>query len=168
MMTRTDRRRFPVLIAAFATLALAGAVLGLLFSTAEAQEADEVLLSNLGQSYADETNIQPSLEYAQGFTTGSNAGGYVLGSVELDVQTVPNTPADVTVALWSATSGSNPTPDASVATLTHSTGTWAHRSQYLQRPDGHSAGRRHDLLRGRVLQRLSSGTKAERHSIEFR
>ena len=34
MMTRTDRRRFPVLIAAIATLALAGAALGLLFSTA--------------------------------------------------------------------------------------------------------------------------------------
>ena len=38
MMTRTDRRRFPVLIAAIAVLALAGAVLGLLFSTVQAQE----------------------------------------------------------------------------------------------------------------------------------
>ena len=33
MMTRTDRRRFPVLIAAIAVLALAGAALGVLFST---------------------------------------------------------------------------------------------------------------------------------------
>ena len=32
MITRTDRRRFPVLIAAVVTLALAGAALGLLFS----------------------------------------------------------------------------------------------------------------------------------------
>ena len=38
-MTRTDRRRFPILIAAIAALALAGVVLGLLFSTAEAQGA---------------------------------------------------------------------------------------------------------------------------------
>ena len=37
-MIRTDRRRFPILIAAIATLALTGAVLGLLFSTVEAQE----------------------------------------------------------------------------------------------------------------------------------
>ena len=59
----------------------------------------------------------------QGFTTGSQAGGYVLSSVELDVSQVPDTPADVTIALWSATSASE--PDASVATLTHSTGTWA-------------------------------------------
>ena len=42
MLTRTDRRRFPVLIAAIAVLAVAGAALGLLFSTAEAQEADTV------------------------------------------------------------------------------------------------------------------------------
>ena len=38
MITRTDRRRFPILFAVIATLALAGAVLGLLFSTVEAQE----------------------------------------------------------------------------------------------------------------------------------
>ena len=38
MMTRTDRRRTPILLAAIATLALAGAVLALLFSTVEAQE----------------------------------------------------------------------------------------------------------------------------------
>ncbi len=33
MLTRTDRRRFPILIAAIAALAIAGAMLGLLFST---------------------------------------------------------------------------------------------------------------------------------------
>ena len=36
-MTRTDRRRFPILFAAIAALAVAGAVLASLFSTAEAQ-----------------------------------------------------------------------------------------------------------------------------------
>ena len=37
MMIRTDRRRFPILFAAIAALALAGAVLASLFSTAEAE-----------------------------------------------------------------------------------------------------------------------------------
>ena len=37
MMTRTDRRRFPILFAAIAALAVAGAVLASLFSTAEAE-----------------------------------------------------------------------------------------------------------------------------------
>ena len=46
MVTHTDRRRFPF-IAAIAVLALAGAVLGLLFSTVQAQEAG-TLLSNTG------------------------------------------------------------------------------------------------------------------------
>ena len=35
-MTRTDRRRFPVLIAAITALALAGAALALLFSPVQA------------------------------------------------------------------------------------------------------------------------------------
>ncbi len=47
MMTRTDRRRSPFLIAAIAALALAGAALGLLFSPVQAQEA-ETLVSNTG------------------------------------------------------------------------------------------------------------------------
>ena len=38
MMTRTDRRRFPILFAVIATLAIAGAALGLLFSPVQAQE----------------------------------------------------------------------------------------------------------------------------------
>ena len=107
------------------SLALTGAVFGLLFSTAQAQEADEVLLSNLGQIYDDDTNVQPSIVWAQGFTTGSNTGGYHLSSIELDVGRVPETLSAVTVALWSATSGTTPEPNVSVATLTHSTGTWA-------------------------------------------
>ena len=41
MLTRTDRRRFPILIAAIATLAIAGAALGLLFSTVQAQTTNQ-------------------------------------------------------------------------------------------------------------------------------
>ena len=123
MMTHTDRRRFPVLIAAIAVLALAGAALGLLLSPVQAQES-QTLLSNTGQSYIPgNAQIVGDFRQAQGFTTGSNAPGYRLDSIELYVHTVPNTPSDVTVELWSANSDSK--PDASVATLTHSTGMWA-------------------------------------------
>ena len=121
MMTRTDRRRFPILIAAIAALAVAGAALGLLFSPVQAQEA-ETLVSNTGETTDGELSFT-AIYSAQGFITGSQAGGYVLSSVELDISQVPNTPDDVTIALWSATSSSE--PDASVATLTHSNGTWA-------------------------------------------
>ena len=88
MMTRTDRRRFPVLIAAIAALALAGAALGLLLAPVQAQES-QTLLSNTGQD-ADGTFSFTTIYSAQGFTTGSQAGGYVLSSVELDVSQVPN------------------------------------------------------------------------------
>ena len=123
MMTNTDRRRLPALLAAIAAMAVAGAVLGLLLSTAEAQES-QTLLSNTGQTFnPGNAVIVGDFRQAQGFTTGSNAPGYRLDSIELHVGTVPNTPSDVTVELWSANSDSK--PDASVATLTHSTGTWA-------------------------------------------
>ena len=106
-MTRTDRRRFPVLLAAIAagnhpgtnvhpppppppppdfsgaalgaaamtraiaTLALAGTALGLLFSTAEAQEA-ETLVSNIGKIGSDTHSaiVDGVLLVAQGFTVG--------------------------------------------------------------------------------------------------
>ena len=48
MMTSTGTRRFPILIAAIAALALAGAALGLLLTPVQAQEAG-TLVSNTGQ-----------------------------------------------------------------------------------------------------------------------
>ena len=105
------------MLAATALLALSGALA--LPATAQA----ETLLSNTGQNFHPGTAvIVGDARHAQGFTTGSNALGYRLDSIELHVDTVPNTPSDVTVELWSATSDSE--PDASVATLIHSTGTW--------------------------------------------
>ena len=105
------------MLVATALLALSGALA--LPATAQA----ETLLSNTGQNFHPGTAvIVGDARHAQGFTTGSNALGYRLDSIELHVDTVPNTPSDVTVELWSATSDSE--PDASVATLIHSTGTW--------------------------------------------
>ena len=123
MMTGAGRRRYPILIAAIAALALAGAALGLLLAPVQAQET-ETLLSNTGQTFIPGNGVNVGdYTHAQGFTTGSNAPGYRLDSIELHVNAVPTTPSDVTVELWSATSDSE--PDASVAALTHSTGTWA-------------------------------------------
>ena len=95
------------------------------------------LLSNLGQ--ANNLNfaiIVGDFENAQGFTSGSDRYGYFLASINLDVQTVPKTSADVTVSLWSATGDSPPTPDAAVATLTHSTGAWATGVNTFNAPGG--------------------------------
>ncbi len=80
MMTRTDRRRFPVLIAAIAALALAGAALGLLFSTAQAQEA-ETLVSNIGQGSTLTRGF--SNVGAQRFTTGTYEYGYILSTIDV-------------------------------------------------------------------------------------
>ena len=81
-----------------------------------------VLLSNLGQDTDEFASAAVgAFDAAQGFTTGSARSGYFLDSIKLDVKEVPNTPADVTVQLWSASNGN---PDASIATLTHSTGSW--------------------------------------------
>ena len=119
-MTRTDRRRFPILLAALA----------LLFSPVQAQES-ETLLSNAGQTSGPAANV--ALNYfSQGFITGSNAGGYVLSSIELDVATAPGTLSAVTVELWSSVAltdinggtPDDPSPYARAATLFHSTGTW--------------------------------------------
>ena len=88
------------------------------------QEPDQVLLSNFGQTTSPDNWIVRTFELAQGFRTGPNIPGYTLSSIKLDVLRVPNNLADLTVELWSATSASTPKPDAQVATLTHSTGTW--------------------------------------------
>ena len=93
-----------------------------------------MLLSNLGRSAHGAPITVGTIRQAQGFTTGSNTGGYHLRSIELDVFEVPNTPTDVTVELWSATSGATPEPNASVATLTHSTRTWTTGLNTLNAP----------------------------------
>ena len=92
------------------------------------------LLSNLEQDTS--TNVSATVgtfDGAQGFATGTERNGYFLDSITLDVKTVPKTPADVTVELWSASSGN---PDASIATLTHATGTWATGENTFRAPPG--------------------------------
>ena len=83
-MTRTDRSRFPILIAAIAVLALAGAALGLLLAPVQAQEA-ETLVSNIGEIGSDTSSasVDGVLLVAQAFTVGDDDGDYTLTSIEL-------------------------------------------------------------------------------------
>ena len=119
MMTRTDRRRTPILLAAAvasataALLALSGALL--LPATAQAQEI--VLVSNIAESHSGNVNINaPDLELggiplaekraAQRFTTGPNTAGYVLQSVVLNLSpNVGSGPVVVNVAIHEDNSG---------------------------------------------------------------
>ena len=95
------------------------------------------LLSNLGQdTSSNATHSIGVAEFAQGFTTGSNAGVYNLRGVKLDVAEVPETPGDVSVELWSATSAATPLPDARITALTHATGTWATGENTFNAPAG--------------------------------
>ena len=93
------------------------------------------LLSNLEQTAS--TNFSATVgtfDGAQGFATGRERNGYFLDSITLDVKTVPNTPDDVSVELWS--NGSDGNPDASIATLTHVTGSWATGDNTFRAPPG--------------------------------
>ena len=76
-----------------------------------------VLATNIGQELYFSQGINKS-EAVQAFTTGSNANGYTLQSIELDFEDVPTRGADaatLTVSLWSATAAGE--PNTAVATL---------------------------------------------------
>ena len=93
--------RFGVLAA---LLVACAAGLGL---AAPAQAADRVLVSNLDQSASSRFAI-PGIEYAQSFTTAG--AGALLSSIEVDLYQVPDTPANLTVSLWSADGSTPPRP----------------------------------------------------------
>ena len=147
MMTRTDRRRFPILIAAIATLALAGAALGLLFSTAQAQEA-ETLVSNIGGIGSDTHSISVDgvLLAAQAFTVGGDDGDYTLTSIELpfkDREISSGNIGKLTVSVWSVdteTPDDDPLvgmePVAPLYTLTNPSSIAANTTATFTAPDG--------------------------------
>ena len=74
------------------------------------------LVSNIGQTAASSTaNVTTNQSQGQGFTTGANSGGYILGSVELAVTSFSGTASDITVSIYSESSGN---PGTLVHTLT--------------------------------------------------
>ena len=73
------------------------------------------LVSNVGQTAAGNANVTATQSQGQGFTTGSDSGGYTLGSVELAVSSFSGTASDITVSIYSESSGD---PGTLVHTLT--------------------------------------------------
>ena len=73
------------------------------------------LVSNVGQTATGNANVTATQSQGQGFTTGSDSGGYTLGSVELAVSSFSGTASDITVSIYSESSGD---PGTLVHTLT--------------------------------------------------
>ena len=77
------------------------------------------LVSNIGQDSSSATFLGGN-EWVQSFTTGANADGYNLSSVELVIAGLPAqtlTSSDLTVAIWSATDATPPLPGSPLHTL---------------------------------------------------
>ena len=94
----TDDAKFPESLTSAATTAVTGA-----------------LVSNVGQTATGNANVTATQSQGQGFTTGSDSGGYTLGSVELAVSSFSGTASDITVSIYSESSGD---PGTGVHTLT--------------------------------------------------
>ena len=94
----TDDAKFPESLISAATTAVTGA-----------------LVSNVGQTATGNANVTVTQSQGQGFTTGSDSGGYTLGSVELAVSSFSGTASDITVSIYSESSGD---PGTVVHTLT--------------------------------------------------
>ena len=94
----TDDANFPESLTSAATTAVTGA-----------------LVSNVGQTATGNANVTATQSQGQGFTTGSDSGGYTLGSVELAVSSFSGTASDITVSIYSESSGD---PGTVVHTLT--------------------------------------------------
>ena len=80
------------------------------------------------------------------FTTGGNAGDYVLSAVTIDIDGLYGTPGDLTVAIYS--NGSNNRPNASLVTLSGSNPTAAGQYTYTCSGSGCalSAGTKYHVL----------------------
>ena len=103
-------RRFPSAAprAAVWLLALSGLFTVSAFPGVGGLAHADVLVSNLGQTTNSEENVTDEDAQAQLFGTGSNAAGYDLTSVEVDVASVPATPASVTARIVSVRSNGRP------------------------------------------------------------
>ena len=97
----TDDAKFPESLTSAATAAVTVPV--------------AALVSNVGQTATGNANVTASQSQGQGFTTGSDSGGYTLGSVELAVSSFSGTASDITVSIYSESSGH---PGTLVHTLT--------------------------------------------------
>ena len=97
----TDNAKFPESLTSAATAAVTVPV--------------PALVSNVGQTATGNANVTATQSQGQGFTTGSDSGGYTLGSVELAVSSFSGTASDITVSIYSESSDD---PGTVVHTLT--------------------------------------------------
>jgi PEP-CTERM motif len=74
-------------------------------------------LSNLGQSSTGSLAVGSDSWLAVDFTTGNNAGGYLLDSVQLAMADASGNPNGFTVMIYNALVGSGITPGDSLGTL---------------------------------------------------
>ena len=99
-----------------AALLLACLLLPLAALVAAPAQAQTTYVSNTGESGNNTVSIT-TLDQAQVFSTGAQAGGYPLGSVDIYFRSVDAT--DVDVEIWSTTgTGANTVPDAKLYDLT--------------------------------------------------
>ncbi len=104
--------RLPGLLLAIAAMA----VLLSMPTASVAQAAEVTLVSNLSEtSVTASSHIKNSHTVAQSFATGSS--DYTLGSVEVDISTLPTATGGISVKIYSATSGGD--PDSSLYTLSN-------------------------------------------------
>ena len=74
-----------------------------------------MLISNIGQTVSSSVTVPTTQSHGQGFTTGSASDEHTLGSVELAVSAFSGTASDITVSIYSESSGN---PGTVVHTLT--------------------------------------------------
>ena len=92
-LCRAGADRKAIAMRTIARLTFIGAVLVaalLLGFTAPAHADEAVLVSNIGQTDANDFNLH-SKDIAQGFTTGTDTGGYTLGSIEVNISRAMDT-----------------------------------------------------------------------------
>ena len=111
-----SRSTFAARVAAGPLLALAALLVApLLGAGGLAYAQTSVLISNIGQMVSSSVTVPTFQSHGQGFTTGSASGEHTLGSVELAVSAFSGTASEITVSIYSESSGN---PGTVVHTLT--------------------------------------------------
>ncbi len=117
--TDHDDETFIVALGTLPSGVTAGATTSLTITIRDYDDA-LALVSNVGQTNAVGLsslydNVDGTIINAQQFTTGANAGGYTLTSIEFNVATAVSAPANIRAELWS--SATNGEPGSKLASL---------------------------------------------------
>ena len=117
--TDHDDETFIVALGTLPSGVTAGATTSLTITIRDYDDA-LALVSNVGQTSTTShspliDSNQNSFVFAQQFTTGANAGGYTLTSIEFNMAEAVSAPANMRAELWSA--ATNGEPDSKLASL---------------------------------------------------